>query len=294
VNPVVLYFASGESLYTGAVVLGLAIVLSRFVRGPWTLLFRNVAAYLSLAMIVMACPPFPWVIDALFLAAFGVWFGVSNMTASRQAWAKLRLVSSLALLFLLVALSGIEFRHRRMPAIAGQPDDHLVIIGDSISSGVDPRIPAWPVVFQELTGILVKNLARPGASIAEGIDMARGITPTDHVVLIELGGNDLLSSVPSKEFGEALELLLSDLVAPGRTVVMLELPLIPPMITYGQTQRRIAAKYGVHLIPKRLFANVIGGANATTDGIHLSKLGGRRMAELMAGALSGVLKQPAR
>jgi lysophospholipase L1-like esterase len=71
---------------------------------------------------------------------------------------------------------------------------------------------------------------------------------------------------------------------------MFELPLLPHKIAYGQIQRRLAAKYGVWLIPKRYFTDVIGGANATSDGLHLSEIGSRRMAALVAQALLPVLK----
>ena len=177
-----------------------------------------------------------------------------------------------------------------MPIITGKPGDHLAVIGDSISSGIDPCIPAWPLVLQQANGIAVRNLARPGAQSSEGLAMAEKLTPEDHVVLIEIGGNDLLEGVPSEEFGKALDAPLSKVSAPGRTVVMFELPLFPDMIAYGRIQRGLAAKYGVWLIPKRFLAEVIGGANATSDGLHVSGEGTRRMAGLVAQALSRVLK----
>src|SRR5258708_35565318 len=59
-----------------------------------------------------------------------------------------------------------------MPAIVGIPSDHLVVIGDSISSGIDSHVPAWPVALQQSTNVPVKNLSRPGAQVAEGQDMA--------------------------------------------------------------------------------------------------------------------------
>ena len=123
--------------------------------------------------------------------------------------------------------------------------------------------------------------------------MAAQITPGDHLVLIEIGGNDLLSGVSSAEFGRNLELLLSKLAVPGRTMVMFELPLLPNAIAYGRIQRRLASNYGVWLIPKHYFVEVIGGANATLDGLHLSQNGARQMALLMAKVLSPMLKSPA-
>jgi lysophospholipase L1-like esterase len=110
------------------------------------------------------------------------------------------------------------------------------------------------------------------------------------VVLIEIGGNDLLGGVPPEEFKRGLEAILAKVALPGRTVVMFELPLLPHKVAYGQIQRRLAAKYRVWLIPKRYFTDVIGGVNATSDGLHLSEIGSQRMAALVAHALSPVLK----
>ena len=287
-SPVALYFASGESFYLGAALLLLVIAVSPFTNGPWLLRLRNVGIWLALAMVVMACPPFALIVDLIFLAALVLWFIASNRSSGR--WLKSRPVATPVLVVLVLVLTAIEFSHRKMPVVAGKPSDHLVVIGDSISSGIDPRVPSWPLVLQQRTGIAVRNLARPGARSRDGLTMAENLTAEDHVVLIEIGGNDLLEGVPSGEFGKALDALLSKVSAPGRTVVMFELPLFPHMIAYGRIQRGLAAKYGVWLIPKRFFAEVICGANATLDGLHLSDEGTRRMAALMAKALSPGLK----
>jgi hypothetical protein len=49
-NPVGLYFASGDSLYVGAALLMLAITVSPYVKRRWLLRLRNLAAWLALAM----------------------------------------------------------------------------------------------------------------------------------------------------------------------------------------------------------------------------------------------------
>jgi lysophospholipase L1-like esterase len=126
--------------------------------------------------------------------------------------------------------------------------------------------------------------------VSEGLLIARGLTDRDHLVLIEIGGNDLLMGVSSDEYGKALDALLSKVAAPNRTVLMFELPMLPNKIAYGRIQRRLSTKYRVSLIPKRYFAQVIGDANATTDGLHLSASGAHRMAALVAQVLSPVLK----
>jgi lysophospholipase L1-like esterase len=288
-----LYFASGDSLYPGAALLLLAIAISPFLKRRWLVRLRNIAAWLGLIMIVVASPPFAWAIDAIFLGTAVLWMLASNHAERRRAWTRLQLATSTILIFLLLLFPTLEISHCRMPKITGAAADHLVIIGDSISSGIDLRQAAWPAAMQQITGIPVKNLARPGAQVIDGLAMANAVTTEDRVVLIEIGGNDLLGEVPSKEFEHTLDRLVSKLATPGRTIVMFELPLLPHKIAYGQVQRRLATKYGVWLIPKRYFADILGGADATSDGLHLSEAGTQRMAALVAKALAHVLRPPA-
>ena len=119
--------------------------------------------------------------------------------------------------------------------------------------------------------------------------MAQKVDGRDKLVLIELGGNDMLMSGSSDHFGRNLESILARLSKPGRTLVMFELPLLPQWIRYGQIQRQLAAKYGVVLIPKRFFVSVMSAPNAASDGIHLTDAGAHRMAALVADILRPLL-----
>jgi hypothetical protein len=201
---IALYFASGESLYLGTALLTLAAVATPFLNRTWLLHVRNVAAWIALALIVMACPPFAFVVDLIFLAVFLLWFIRSN----RSSATLLQWGSTLLLTVMLIVLSTIEFSHRRMPRITGDASDDLAVIGDSISSGVDPHVEAWPLVLQQTCGLRVRNLARPGAQVSEALLIARDLTESDRVVLIEIGGNDLLMGVSSEEYDEGLDALL--------------------------------------------------------------------------------------
>lgn len=292
VNPVVLYFASGESFYAGAFLLIAAVLVSPLLKRRWTVIARNVASWIALALMVVGCPPFCWGVDALLFALFCAWYASTNRVELSGLWTGIRIIVSVALCLSLLTVTALEFPHRKLPVIRGAESSHLVVIGDSISSGISQRVPSWPSILEETTGISVKNLAKPGATVADGCAMAEKVSPEDRLVLVEIGGNDLISGTSSVEFERSLNLLLKRLVGPGRTVVMFELPLLPNRISYGRIQRRLASKYGVWLIPKRYFAAVIGGARATTDGLHLSQDGARRMALLVKTVLSPVLKSP--
>jgi acyl-CoA thioesterase-1 len=291
-NPVALYFASGDSLYFGCFLLSLAIVASPVLKHHWWLLLRNIASWIGLAFVIMASPPVFWGVDALLFATFSLWFIASNIAKPSKAVVWLRLSVAIVLFVSVLVLTASEFSHRKMPLITGASSDHLTVIGDSISSGIDPRSPNWPNVFQQLTGVPVKNLSKPGAGVIEARAMAESIASEDRVVIVEIGGNDLLSGTTSVEFERNLDSLLSKLAAPGRVVVMFELPLLPNRIEYGRIQRRLASHYGVRLIPKRYFAEIISGRNSTSDGLHLSQKGGRQMALLVANVFSSVLKSP--
>ena len=169
-NAVALYFASGDSLYLGGSLLLLAIVVSPYLKHRWMMLSRNIMSWIALASMVMASPPFFWAVDVMFLVIFCLWFIASSTTKPRSV--RLRLSAAMVLFLSILALNASELDHRRMPSIRGAPSDHLVVIGDSISSGIDLHSPAWPTIFRQMTGIPVKNLAKPGARVVEGRTMA--------------------------------------------------------------------------------------------------------------------------
>jgi acyl-CoA thioesterase I len=281
-NPVALYFASGDSLYPGALLLGGAVITAPFLRSHGLRLLHSLALWLGLALIIMACPPVSGWMAAVFLVAFSVWLIARGRGRPDSSWRRVRISAAAILLVWLLAVSGSEFLQRRGPRISGQTKDHLTVIGDSISSGIDGHTPPWPTLLQQQTGVPVRNLSRAGAGVLEARTMASQVQPEDNLVLIEIGGNDLLSGMSSAEFGEGLESLLSSLTMPKRTVVMFELPLLPNKVGFGRMQRRLSAKYRVFLIPRHFFTGILSGADSTYDGLHLSESGASRMSTVVA------------
>jgi hypothetical protein len=94
----------------------LAIAASPWLSAKWHFQLRNIAALIGLALIVMACPPFPWIIDLIFLMAFGSWLITWNTRVRHQI---LRRVTASVLASLVIVSSGSEWRHRSMPALSG-------------------------------------------------------------------------------------------------------------------------------------------------------------------------------
>lgn len=300
-NPVILYLASGEALYAGAALLLLTILGSPAIRHRWLVRLRNLLAWAALAMITFAGPPLsPWLI-ALFLAAFLAWFIAFNFTPATATtspppprWVRpARLITASLLPLLLLSIVALELPHRffRLPPNTPRAQ-HLTVIGDSLSAGIDTsRHLPWPILFHDLTGIYAKNLSQPGALITDGPDLAADLAPDDSLILIELGGNDLIANVPAADFERGLDATLAAIAAPGlpRTIIMYELPLLPHKVAYGRIQRRLAARYRAALIPRRYFTQILNGADATSDGLHLAPAGTRHMAQQVARLLAPAL-----
>ena len=162
----------------------------------------------------------------------------------------------------------------------------IIVIGDSLSAGINDGVDIpWPEHLDAMTSQNVSNNAVAGATSRTALKQLTGL-PKQCVVLVEIGGNDLLSGRSSSEFRADLDELLTALQTPERNVVIFELPLPPLFNGYGYAQRELAAKYGVTLIPRRLLASVLFSQNATLDSIHLSNDGHRQLAERVAEFLS--------
>jgi len=234
----------------------------------------------------MASPPFPWILDAIIGVVFLAWLITSYTKERRDRRQNLRIASTCALVIVLAGLTVGELNHRRLPVVHSDSSDHVVVLGDSISAGLGGHVRPWPELMQQIAGMQAKNLSRVGATMKDGLAMADQVAPQDRLILIELGGNDLIAGECANAFARSLESVLQKLAEPGRTVIMFELPLLPQMIPYGQAQRRLSRKYGAVLIPKRFFTSVLSGRNATSDGLHLTEIGARRMAFLVARVLS--------
>ena len=266
-NPVVLYFASGESLYSGAALLLLLIAINPIIRNRWLLRCRRLAA------LEQPRPHDDGVPAAPLLAGRHLPGGVHRLAGrlvqSRQAahpvCRRFRLLAAGMLTLLTLLLPALELPWRQRPVFTGPRADHLVVIGDSISAGISAD-PPWPKIMQTRTGIPVTNLARAGDETSDAFAQSQKLTDQDTLVLIEIGGNDLIAGVPTAEFEARLDRLLAACAAPNRMLIMFELPLLPHRIGYGHAQRRLAAQYHVRLIPKRFFVEVLHAG--TSDGLH--------------------------
>lgn len=278
-NPCVLQFANGNSLFIGLALSCVAclLLMTRMPRVGQSAL--TVTAIVGAIGVMLSATPFPVWAYALWggsLAACLVTAGSSSVKVTKYK----RLM--ILLLFLVSAgLAAAEWPYHRTKALPFPADKPICVLGDSISAGTDARVPSWPDVLSQMSKRRVTNLAFGGNKVSGALAEARSIRNVDCSVLLEIGGNDILDGTTSATFEQDLRALLSEVCKEGRIVAMLELPLPPFFNRFGAAQRRQARAFGVILIPKQCMTDVFGFPDATVDGLHLSATGHRRLAQLL-------------
>lgn len=264
-------FISGQVLFLGLALCLFGCLLNKFSRGRRTKSIARVVVAAGSILVILSATPVPfWMYGIFFGLLLLVWFRFTKM-ASRSA------KCDYALLFLLLTqmlvMAGMEISRSLPPTLPLTPGRPLFVLGDSMSIGADPPGKNWPDLLGDLAQLKVRNFAFGGAKVETALDDALRINSDDALVILELGGNDLLSGTAIGKFRADLEKMLTRVCTAQRRVVMIELPLPPFYNRYGMVQRALARAHGVILVPKRYLAKVLSTPGATVDGLHLSNAG---------------------
>jgi len=276
------HVASGHAFFTGLALILAAIGVRIFAKERRRA--AGVLMLLGVLLVAISATPLPW-------ATYGAWAA----TLAAWAWAETRrpplspqrlLVVRAAAVVACVAIGAKELPFHVMPRPVSVGDSAVGVIGDSVTAGMgENEAITWPQLLADRTGLVIHDHSAMGATVASARKQAAELTDEDRIVIVEIGGNDLLGSTTLAGYESGLDALLGEVSRPDRTVVMFELPLPPGFNAYGLAQRRLAAKHGAVLIPKRALMGVFTGTGATLDSIHLSQAGHERMAGVVAGAL---------
>lgn len=225
----------------------------------------RIAIFLALGLGLLAGTPVPWWLAIPLIAsvtALAVLFG------KESRW--LRIAASV----LVIAALIHEAIYFLAPRRQGAQPQRIVVIGDSLSSGGFGESVTWPALLSSATGVAVENLSQPSQKVSDALAVRREQLPVGSLVVVAVGGNDMLDGTPADEFHRDLDQLLNLGQSSQSEIVMLELPILPGKWIYGSHQRSLARKHGVALVPRRLLARIITApGNVTGDELHLSQLG---------------------
>ncbi len=272
------HIASGQAFFSGAVCMIIAVGLTAWKQGRVIRASRNALACLGgLSVVVSATPLSPWFYFLLLLASL---LGLAKTAFDERSsgWPALGLRGAVILVWVAAMLA--ELPYHRLPRLPQLGRPVLGVIGDSITAGMgEQKSVTWPRLFADRHGVVVHDHSLPGANVASALPQAASTSPDERLVLLEIGGNDILGETTTARFEAGLVRLLSEVCRPGRVVVMLELPLPPTYNAYGRIQRRLARRYNVFLAPKGVLLGVLQQRGATLDTIHLTREGHQRMAD---------------
>lgn len=275
--PILAHVVNGDLFFLGMFMLCAASVVPNPLGWTRSCLRIGVIAGLTLTVLSATLQPI-WAYVLLFLLAVARW------------WIPWRRGLGVALIAALMAqaafMTAVEAHCRLRPIIPRPRNGEVFVIGDSLSMWADRPDQNWPGIFGERAGLNVHNFSFGGAKAGSALPNAERVNIDGALVILEIGGNDLLGGTPPAAFRTALAQLLMRVCKDNRRVVMFELPLPPSYNAYGKAQRDLAKQFGVTLIPKRYFAPVLAGQGATVDGLHLSPQGHIAMAETIVRLLA--------
>lgn len=277
---VVDHFAGGAAWWWG---LGLALALLVFESGktvnPSTRRWTTIVIGLAFLWAGVAAIPVP----VGWYPAAGCCLIVERATALwPRTNQKLRLVTRGVAIFALMGLLLIEIPRTITLAIPRTASPTIGVIGDSVTAGLNEDDITWPRLLAARTGWQIHDASRQGATLRSARDQLTLLPNDVDLLLMEIGGNDLLEGLDVDTFGRQFDELLAAAAKPERTIVLWELPLPPLHAEYGRRQRAAAQRHAVLFLPRRHFAAVLAAKGATVDGIHLSAAGRQQMAGLVA------------
>jgi len=271
-NWLVYHVASGHAFFTGIVLVVIAALAST----RESAVFRRLAILsflLGAIAIAISSTAIPYWYYAVAIAATAAWI----ISASIRSW---RRWASVAVIAAWLGAVALEIPYHITPTLQPTSPRALAVIGDSVTAGIgaDDESETWPAILARRHDMDVQDISHMGETAASARKRAQKHSITAPIVLLEIGGNDLLGSTSASDFERDLDALLSDVSAADRQLMMFELPLPPFCHEYGRIQRSLAQKHNVALVPKRVFLSILAGEGSTLDSIHLSQAGHERMA----------------
>ena len=162
--------------------------------------------------------------------------------------------------------------------------DVIVAFGDSLTHGTGAsRDTAYPAVLAALTGRTVINAGVPGDTTSTGLQRLPEVLAEHRprLVLLCLGGNDMLRKQPEAATENNLRLLVQTIRASGAEVVLIGVP--EPKLFGGAPEfyERVAEDMRLPL-EDDAFNDVLKDNSLKADPIHANAAGYRVVAERLA------------
>jgi len=166
----------------------------------------------------------------------------------------------------------------------------IVCLGDSITAGVGAAPgPAYPDLLAARLGKEVINAGVSGDTAEQGLARVDDVLADDPwLVIVELGGNDVLQQVPPERTEAALRSILQRLLDAHVVPVLVELR-VPFGGKYGEIYGRLAKDMKIPIVEDTLHDILLDPA-LKSDTIHPNAQGYERLAAAIAHEVEPLIK----
>ncbi len=206
-NWLVYHFASGQSFFTGVAL----VIIAALASGRPNRIAERVAIWAFLAgaaAIALASAAIPYWCYAIAVCATVAWI-VSMFVHKWQRW------TPYAVIAVWLAAAALEAPYHIAPTLEPAPARAVTVIADSITAGMgaDDKSVRWPDILAKERNLQVQDLAHVGETAASALRRVKERGIDAPVVVLEIGGNDLLGSTSSAQFARDLDALLARVCA---------------------------------------------------------------------------------
>lgn len=157
----------------------------------------------------------------------------------------------------------------------------VLVLGDSLSYGTGANAGEdYPSLLTETSGWNIINEGVPGDTTTGGLARLPALLEAHQpqLLIVELGGNDLLHQTPQTEIISNLKAILSLAKAQGVKTILVAIPEISPLkATFGNLTdhplyESVATETATPLIAE-VFSEVLSDGKLKSDQIHANALG---------------------
>ncbi len=189
---------------------------------------------------------------------------------------------ALATGLLIVALAGCSGKSPTLPSLAA--DDVIVAFGDSLTYGTGAEAKeSYPAMLAQLIGRKVIRAGVPGEVTSQGRARLASVIEeySPRLVIVCLGGNDMLRRVSEQEIKQNLRAMIADIRRRGIAAVLIGVP--KPALLSGAPEfyAELAAEFNIPYDGK-IVTSVLYKSEYKSDAIHPNAQGYRKIAEAIA------------
>lgn len=170
------------------------------------------------------------------------------------------------------------------------PGTTIVVLGDSIAAGVGSGPgQAYPELLAARFGTEVVNAGVSGNTTADGLArIDKVLDENPWMVIIELGGNDLLRRVPPEETERNLRGIVDRVISARAVPVLVEMD-APFGGDYLAIYERLGEEYDIPVVEETL-GEILSDRALKSDTIHPNAEGQRILAEAIAEEIEPILE----